>query len=66
VPGGWDQVRALVRAVPEDPVELFDPLRVVPVLWHLVPSYPTVSEAWLRLLENLNAARTTPPAARQT
>lgn len=29
----------------------------VPVLWHAVPSYPTVSEAWLRLLENLNAAR---------
>lgn len=29
----------------------------VPVLWHAVPSYPTVSEAWLRLLETLNAAR---------
>ena len=22
-------------------------------LWHAVPSYPTVSEVWLRLLENL-------------
>ena len=31
----------------------------VPVLWHVVPSYPTVSEAWLRLLETLNAARHT-------
>jgi dihydrolipoamide dehydrogenase len=31
----------------------------VPVLWHVVPSYPTVSEAWLRLLETLNAARRT-------
>jgi dihydrolipoamide dehydrogenase len=29
----------------------------VPVLWHVVPSYPTVSEVWLRLLETLNAAR---------
>jgi dihydrolipoamide dehydrogenase len=29
----------------------------VPVLWHVVPSYPTVSEAWLRLLETLNADR---------
>jgi dihydrolipoamide dehydrogenase len=38
----------------------------VPVLWHVVPSYPTGSEAWLRLLENLNAARQTLPAARQT
>jgi dihydrolipoamide dehydrogenase len=38
----------------------------VPVLWHVVPSYPTVSEAWLRLLENLNAARQTMPAARPT
>jgi len=38
----------------------------VPVLWHVVPSYPTASEAWLRLLENLNAARQTLPAARQT
>ena len=27
----------------------------VPVkrLWHAVPSYPTVSEVWLRLLETL-------------
>jgi dihydrolipoamide dehydrogenase len=25
----------------------------IPVLWHAVPSYPTVSEAWLRLLEDL-------------
>jgi dihydrolipoamide dehydrogenase len=31
----------------------------IPVLWHVVPSYPTVSEAWLRLLETLNAARHT-------
>ena len=23
----------------------------VPALWHVVPSYPTVSEVWLRLLE---------------
>ena len=38
----------------------------LPVLWHVVPSYPTASEAWLRLLENLNAARQTLPAARQT
>jgi pyruvate/2-oxoglutarate dehydrogenase complex dihydrolipoamide dehydrogenase (E3) component len=38
----------------------------VPVLWHVVPSYPTASEAWLRLLESLNAARQTLPAARQT
>ena len=29
----------------------------IPVLWHVVPSYPTVSEAWLRLLETLNATR---------
>jgi dihydrolipoamide dehydrogenase len=29
----------------------------VPVLWHVVPSYPTVSEAWLRLLETLDAVR---------
>ena len=31
----------------------------VPVarLWHAVPSYPTASEVWLRLLEALNAAR---------
>jgi dihydrolipoamide dehydrogenase len=26
----------------------------LPVLWHVVPSYPTVSEAWLRLLEGVN------------
>ena len=36
----------------------------VPVLWHVVPSYPTISEAWLRLLENLNAARKTLPTPR--
>ncbi|WAL68460.1 NAD(P)/FAD-dependent oxidoreductase [Amycolatopsis cynarae] len=29
----------------------------VAALWHAVPSYPTVSEAWLRLLETLNTAR---------
>jgi pyruvate/2-oxoglutarate dehydrogenase complex dihydrolipoamide dehydrogenase (E3) component len=29
----------------------------VPVLWHVVPSYPTVSEVWLRLLETLDAHR---------
>jgi pyruvate/2-oxoglutarate dehydrogenase complex dihydrolipoamide dehydrogenase (E3) component len=28
-------------------------------LWHVVPSYPTVSEVWLRLLETLNTARRT-------
>jgi dihydrolipoamide dehydrogenase len=39
----------------------------VPVLWHVVPSYPTASEAWLRLLENLNAARqASRSAARRT
>jgi len=27
------------------------------VLWHAVPSYPTVSEVWLRLLEALNSQR---------
>jgi dihydrolipoamide dehydrogenase len=26
-------------------------------LWHVVPSYPTASEIWLRLFETLNAAR---------
>jgi dihydrolipoamide dehydrogenase len=26
-------------------------------LWHVVPSYPTVSETWLRLLESLRANR---------
>lgn len=26
-------------------------------LWHVVPSYPTVSEIWLRLLEVLNVSR---------
>ena len=31
----------------------------IPVLWHVVPSYPTASEAWLRLLETLNADRHT-------
>ena len=25
------------------------------VLWHAVPSYPTVSEIWLRLLETWRA-----------
>ncbi|QIQ06158.1 dihydrolipoyl dehydrogenase family protein [Streptomyces liangshanensis] len=30
----------------------------VPVLWHVVPSYPTPSEVWLRLLETLRAQRT--------
>ncbi len=29
----------------------------IPVLWHVVPSYPTVSEGWLRLLETLTADR---------
>ncbi|CAN5680724.1 NAD(P)/FAD-dependent oxidoreductase [soil metagenome] len=29
----------------------------VSVLWHVVPSYPTVSEVWLRLLETLNVRR---------
>jgi dihydrolipoamide dehydrogenase len=27
------------------------------MLWHVVPSYPTVSETWLRLLESLRARR---------
>ncbi|WP_405578099.1 dihydrolipoyl dehydrogenase family protein [Streptomyces sp. NBC_01190] len=27
------------------------------VLWHVVPSYPTASEVWLRLLEGLRAQR---------
>jgi pyruvate/2-oxoglutarate dehydrogenase complex dihydrolipoamide dehydrogenase (E3) component len=27
------------------------------VLWHVVPSYPTASEVWLRLLETLRAQR---------
>jgi dihydrolipoamide dehydrogenase len=31
----------------------------IPVLWHVVPSYPTASEGWLRLLETLNADRHT-------
>jgi dihydrolipoamide dehydrogenase len=31
----------------------------VPTLWHAVPSYPTVSEVWLRLLEELLAQRHT-------
>ena len=26
------------------------------VLWHAVPSYPTVSEVWLRLLESRQPA----------
>jgi dihydrolipoamide dehydrogenase len=36
----------------------------VPVerLWHAVPSYPTVSEVWLRLLEALRAAERSAPA----
>jgi pyruvate/2-oxoglutarate dehydrogenase complex dihydrolipoamide dehydrogenase (E3) component len=38
----------------------------VPILWHVVPSYPTISEGWLRLLEILNAARKTLPAPRGT
>ncbi|MGX7679307.1 dihydrolipoyl dehydrogenase family protein [Jatrophihabitans sp. DSM 45814] len=29
----------------------------VSVLWHVVPSYPTASEIWLRLLETLNVRR---------
>jgi len=29
----------------------------IAALWHVVPSYPTVSEAWLRLLETLDQAR---------
>ncbi|MFJ1601380.1 dihydrolipoyl dehydrogenase family protein [Streptomyces sp. NPDC088261] len=29
----------------------------VPVLWHVVPSYPTPSEVWLRLLETLRTQR---------
>jgi pyruvate/2-oxoglutarate dehydrogenase complex dihydrolipoamide dehydrogenase (E3) component len=29
----------------------------IATLWHVVPSYPTVSEVWLRLLETLNTAR---------
>jgi dihydrolipoamide dehydrogenase len=29
----------------------------IPTLWHAVPSYPTVSEVWLRLLETLNTQR---------
>ncbi|MER5910384.1 NAD(P)/FAD-dependent oxidoreductase [Streptomyces sp. NPDC001982] len=31
----------------------------VSTLWHVVPSYPTVSEIWLRLLETLRAQRRT-------
>jgi dihydrolipoamide dehydrogenase len=31
----------------------------VSVLWHAVPSYPTVSEIWLRLLETLRGQRGT-------
>jgi dihydrolipoamide dehydrogenase len=31
----------------------------VDVLWHAVPSYPTVSEIWLRLLEALRGQRST-------
>ncbi len=29
----------------------------VALLWHAVPSYPTVSEIWLRLLETLRQQR---------
>ncbi|MFD5031810.1 dihydrolipoyl dehydrogenase family protein [Streptomyces sp. NPDC058405] len=29
----------------------------VPTLWHVVPSYPTASETWLRLLETLRTQR---------
>ncbi|MBV9823754.1 MAG: NAD(P)/FAD-dependent oxidoreductase [Actinobacteria bacterium] len=29
----------------------------LPVLWHVVPSYPTASEVWLRLLEELDRRR---------
>ncbi|UQX86839.1 NAD(P)/FAD-dependent oxidoreductase [Jatrophihabitans telluris] len=29
----------------------------ISALWHVVPSYPTVSEIWLRLLETLNNQR---------
>jgi pyruvate/2-oxoglutarate dehydrogenase complex dihydrolipoamide dehydrogenase (E3) component len=29
----------------------------IQALWHVVPSYPTVSEVWLRLLEALYGAR---------
>jgi dihydrolipoamide dehydrogenase len=29
----------------------------ISTLWHAVPSYPTVSEIWLRLLETLNTQR---------
>jgi dihydrolipoamide dehydrogenase len=31
----------------------------VSTLWHAVPSYPTVSEIWLRLLETLRGQRGT-------
>jgi pyruvate/2-oxoglutarate dehydrogenase complex dihydrolipoamide dehydrogenase (E3) component len=31
----------------------------LPTLWHVVPSYPTASEIWLRLLETLNVDRRT-------
>jgi dihydrolipoamide dehydrogenase len=30
-------------------------------LWHAVPSYPTPSEIWLRLLETLNRQRRLAP-----
>ncbi len=36
---------ATIAIVGEVPIDL---------LWHAVPSYPTVSEVWLRLLESLN------------
>ncbi|MYS20691.1 dihydrolipoamide dehydrogenase [Streptomyces sp. DvalAA-14] len=31
------------------------------VLWHVVPSYPTASEVWLRLLETIRAQRAAQP-----
>ncbi|MGO9778381.1 MAG: hypothetical protein ACLPKE_35235 [Streptosporangiaceae bacterium] len=34
----------------------------LPLLWHAVPSYPTMSEVWLRLLEAYGAV-TVPAAA---
>ena len=38
----------------------------VAALWHTVPSYPTVSEIWLRLLETLYTQRRKPPTDRRT
>ncbi|MGI8333046.1 dihydrolipoyl dehydrogenase family protein [Actinomadura scrupuli] len=34
----------------------------IPVLRHVVPSYPTISEVWLRLLESLNSTRRRSPS----